>query len=207
MSGYGARVKQRRVELGLSQPALAKLAGVTQETISNIERGRNKGSRYAVQIAAALKCSGPWLASGKGDKAAPPEPGPDIRARVPRISWTAAGKWAEVQDPFPPRGEEEWIVTTASVGPNAFALRVVGDSMEPKIPDGATVIIDPSRTFQHGSIVLAKRMGEQAATLKQLWYDGATPLLRPLNERYPILDMPSDTQIIGVVVQMVLDFT
>lgn len=132
-------------------------------------------------------------------------PGPELRARVPLISWTTAGKWAETQDPHTPGEAEEWIVSTATVGPNAFALRVIGDSMEPKIPDGSIVIIDPSRSYQHGSIVLAKRVNDQEATLKQLWYDGAVPKLRPLNPRYAILDMPNDTRIIGVAVRVQLD--
>jgi SOS-response transcriptional repressor LexA len=132
-------------------------------------------------------------------------PGPELRGRVPLISWTTAGKWAEAQDPYGPGEAEEWVVTTATVGPNAFALRVVGDSMEPKIPDGAIVIIDPARNFQHGSVVLAKRTMDQEATLKQLWYDGPVPKLRPLNPRYPILDMPPDTRIIGVAVRIELD--
>lgn len=96
-------------------------------------------------------------------------------------------------------------MTTATVGPNAFALRVVGDSMEPRIPDGAIVVIDPARPYQHGSIVLAKRVMDQEATLKQLWYDGAVPKLRPLNDRYPILEMPTDTRIIGVAIRIELD--
>lgn len=133
------------------------------------------------------------------------EAGPTIRAQVPLISWTTAGRWAEVSDPHP-RGEgEEWVPTTAKVGPNAFAIRVRGDSMEPKIPDGAIVIIDPARQHEHGSIVLAKRTGDQEATLKQLWFDGATPKLKALNPRYPILDMPKDTRIIGVAVRLEQD--
>lgn len=207
MATFGQRVKKRREELEMSQDDLAKKAGLTQPTISNIESGRNKGSTFAVQLASALKCSPHWLATGRGAKevGANTEPGPVIRARVPLISWTTAGKWAEVSDPFPQGEGEEWVPTTASVGPNAFALRVVGDSMEPRIPDGCIVIIDPARPYRHGSIVLAKRTQDQEATLKQLWFDGAMPKLKPLNDRYPILDMPIDTRIIGVAVKLELD--
>lgn len=77
--------------------------------------------------------------------------------------------------------------------------------MEPKIPDGAIVIIDPAAPYAHGKIVLAKRTQDQEATLKQLWYDGAVPKLRPLNSRYPILEMPEDTRILGVAVKLELD--
>jgi len=190
----------------MSQEDLAKATGIKQPTISNIESGRNKGSRYVVQIAHALKVGTQWLTTGRGTKEIKNwEPGPAIRAKVPLISWTTAGKWAEAQDPFPPGEGEDWVETTAAVGPNAFALRIVGDSMEPMIPDGSIVIIDPVRSFQHGSIVLAKRTEDQEATLKQLWYDGAIPKLRALNPRYPILDMPPDTRVIGVAVRVELD--
>lgn len=133
------------------------------------------------------------------------EPGPEIRGKVPLISWTTAGQWEEVRDPYQLGDCEEWVLTTATVSVSAFALRVVGDSMEPKIPDGAIVIIDPAREYRNGSIVLAKRTIDQEATLKQLWYDGATPKLRPLNQRYQILDMPNDTRIIGVAIKIELD--
>lgn len=203
---FGDRVKRRRKELELSQEALAQLAGLTQETISNIERGRNKGSGFVVQLATALKVNPKYLATGRGPKEpGDTEPGPTIRARVPLISWTTAGRWGEVQDPFSPGDAEEWISTTGTVGPTAFALRVRGDSMEPKIPDGSIVIIDPAAPYSHGKIVLAKRTVDQEATLKQLWYDGAAPKLRPLNGRYPILEMPEDTRIIGVAVKLELD--
>jgi SOS-response transcriptional repressor LexA len=75
----------------------------------------------------------------------------------------------------------------------------------PKVPDGAVVIFDPDRDYQHGSLVLAKRASEQNATFKQLWYDGDTPYLRPLNERYPIMAMPPDATIIAVAVRLELD--
>lgn len=36
---WGARVKERRLRFGLTQDRLAELAGVTQQTVSNIEAG------------------------------------------------------------------------------------------------------------------------------------------------------------------------
>jgi transcriptional regulator with XRE-family HTH domain len=68
MSAMGERLKSRRKEVGLSQAALAKAAGVKQSTISYIENGRNKGSQYVAQIATALRLSPTWLATGKGPK-------------------------------------------------------------------------------------------------------------------------------------------
>ncbi len=192
--------------------ALAEKTSTDPAHLSQIKnRTRDMGDDVARRIEDKLRKPRGWMDAVQRDKTEQStahynvSAGPELRGRVPLISWTTAGKWAEAQDPYGPGEAEEWVVTTATVGPNAFALRVVGDSMEPKIPDGAIVIIDPARSFQHGSIVLAKRTGDQEATLKQLWYDGALPKLRPLNPRYQILEMPADTRIIGVAVRIELD--
>lgn len=108
-------------------------------------------------------------------------------------------------DNLQPGDAEEWISTTAKVSRQAFALRIVGDSMAPKVPDGSIVIFDPARAYQHGSLVLAKRTTDQVATFKQLWFDGPTPYLKPLNDRFPLLDMPEDTRIIAVAVRLELE--
>lgn len=124
---------------------------------------------------------------------------------MPLISWVQAGNWGEIVDNLQPGDAEEWIATTARVSKGAFALRIVGDSMAPKVPDGSVVIFEPNRTYQHGSLVLAKRTDDQMATFKQLWYDGTTPYLKPLNDRYPMLVMPADTRIIAVAIRLELD--
>lgn len=63
----------------MSQPELARAAGIKQPTVSNIESDRNKGSGYVAQLAVALKCSAHWLATGKGNKevGAALEPAPE----------------------------------------------------------------------------------------------------------------------------------
>jgi transcriptional regulator with XRE-family HTH domain len=79
MATFGERVRERRMELGMKQPELARAAGIRQPTISNIESGRNKGSAYVAQLAVALKCSAHWLATGKGKKEVGEQPAPDPR--------------------------------------------------------------------------------------------------------------------------------
>lgn len=206
------RITQARTAAGLAKVDLARRVGCSASAVTQWESGATRELRAAslLAIAQSTGVRAEWLETGRGPMVAGDhEPnvtdGPPLRGRVPLISWTTAGTWADIEDPHPPGNGDEWISTTARVGPNAFALRVRGDSMEPKIPDGAIVIIDPARAWAHGSIVLAKRTADQQATLKQLWYDGAEPKLRPLNERYPILDMPPDTRIIGVAVRIELD--
>ena len=48
---FNERVRQRRIELGLSQAELGKMAGVPQSTIGQIENGRNKSSTKILELA------------------------------------------------------------------------------------------------------------------------------------------------------------
>ena len=123
-----------------------------------------------------------------------------VKGTVPLISWVSAGYFCEVIDNFHPGDAEEWISTTVSVGPNAYALRVRGDSMEPDFPEGSIIIVDPRREPQPGNYVIAKNGGE--ATFKQLTKDGADRYLKPLNPQYPIKLIDEHMIICGVVVSM-----
>lgn len=127
-------------------------------------------------------------------------PGPSTQKKIPVISWVQAGGWSDVIDQFQPGHAEEWIDTVATSHPNAFALTVRGDSMEPEFAEGDIITIDPGRAYYSGSFVVAKN-GEEA-TFKQLILDGPNVFLKPLNERYPIKDMTGvEMRIVGVIVE------
>lgn len=65
MTTLGQRIARRRKELGLEQVELAKMAGITQTSISQIESGRNKQTRHIAKLSAALQCDPLWLETGK----------------------------------------------------------------------------------------------------------------------------------------------
>lgn len=70
----GDRCKRIRESLGMSQPALAKAAGVSNGTIGNLEAGLRKQPRELVAIARALGVTPEWLQYGaQGGKIAPPQ--------------------------------------------------------------------------------------------------------------------------------------
>lgn len=102
------------------------------------------------------------------------------------------------------------VYTTRNIGPDAFALRVVGDSMVnpgegPSFPEGSLIVVDPHKPPVNGNcVVVGLREGEKPV-LKQLVIDGPRRYLKPLNPRYPVLEMSADSRIYGVVVQAVLD--
>lgn len=123
---------------------------------------------------------------------------PPVAGRVPLISWIQAGMWNEVIDNLSP-GEGERIETTYKARAHTYALRVVGDSMEPRFPEGAILIVEPDEPADHGKFVIVRQRGNTEATFKQLVRDGAQWYLKPLNPRYPILAMEEDAVICGVV--------
>ena len=65
----GKRLKAVREERGLSQLALAKLAGYRQQSsISNIENGEQVASTKIARLAAALYVNPHWLETGRGPR-------------------------------------------------------------------------------------------------------------------------------------------
>ena len=85
--------------------------------------------------------------------------------------------------------------------PEAFALRVRGDSMiDADIHDGDTVIVEPG-VPKHGDIVAALIDGE--TTLKRLIKQGAKVYLKAENPSYPDL-IPSNSLVIQGIAKSVM---
>lgn len=199
----GNRIKEVRTRLGLTQMQLAKNAGVKQSTIADLERGHTNRSPSITQIAMALGVNPDWLVTGKGaaDRGSLGSNVSEHHAtlgRVPLISWVAAGNWSENVDNFVAGYAETWVVATIPVKQHTYALLVEGDSMEPMFPNGATIIVEPEEDAHHGSYVIVRQNGGEA-TFKQLIIDGGQYYLKPLNPRYPIMQMRDDATICGVV--------
>lgn len=69
MESFGDRIKQRRLELKLSQHELAKRAKVSQGTIAQIETGLSQSSAKIIDLATALNVSPEWLLYGRNPPA------------------------------------------------------------------------------------------------------------------------------------------
>lgn len=61
------RLKELRRKAGLTQMELARKAKVSQQTISNIERGRVRSARDLVKIAKALNITADYLAGAENN--------------------------------------------------------------------------------------------------------------------------------------------
>lgn len=137
--------------------------------------------------------------------------GPDIKGRVPLISWVQAGDWNSVVDNFHPGDADEWIDTTVPVRQHTYALRVKGDSMtnptgSPSFPHGMIIIVEPEIDAVPGAYVVVRQNGDDECTFKQLVKDAGNFYLKPLNPAYPLLRMTDDAVICGVVREATMRF-
>jgi transcriptional regulator with XRE-family HTH domain len=64
--GIGNRIKSRRLKLGLSQPKLAKILKIPQQTIGGWEKGASKRPRLLLELSKALCTTQEWLLSESG---------------------------------------------------------------------------------------------------------------------------------------------
>lgn len=122
--------------------------------------------------------------------------------KVPLISSIQAGDWCEAIDNFHPGDAGEWIPAPDNHGPHAYALRVVGTSMEPRLREGEMVVVDPDRDAESGSVVVARKAGTQEVTLKQIIREGGETYLKALNPHWPepIIRMTEEWHICGRVI-------
>lgn len=119
---------------------------------------------------------------------------------IPLISWVQAGSWSETVDNYHPGDGIDLIPTTAKTSKNAYALKVSGDSMEPKFSEGSIIIVDPDAYIVNKSYVIAKLEDSQEATFKQYIEEGGKKFLKPVNPRYPLIEINEETIFCGRVI-------
>ena len=80
-----------------------------------------------------------------------------------------------------------------------YALRVLGDSMEPEFADGCIVIVDPGYVPRDGAYVIVEFAGD--VFFRQLVFDGERRYLKALNPKYGSFELTPPYTIRGGVVQ------
>jgi SOS-response transcriptional repressor LexA len=217
-------------ELGGLQ-ALSDRTKVDAKYLSQVKnrwQGRGMGDEVARRIEIALEKPRGWMdalryqAKQRGDApmfsrqgGANYDIGPEIKGKVPLISWVQAGSWSSAVDNLHPGDAEEWVETTVPIHQHTYALRVRGDSMtnpagDPSFPDGAIIVVEPNAIGEAetmlGQYVIVKRTAEDEATFKQLVKDAGRYFLKPLNPRYPMLELNQEDAFCGVVRERVVRF-
>ncbi|MEY8240084.1 MAG: helix-turn-helix domain-containing protein [Cycloclasticus sp.] len=151
------RIKQRRKELGLTQPALAKVVGVTKAAVSQWENGDTalSGSNL-LKLAKALSVEPEWLESGDGLQHAGVNKGRNLDQLIseyPTLSLFDRKNLA-----LKLKGETHQVLKTVSsiaipedlYSDNVFAMVEDMPGLKPMIYEGDRVYIKPGLDIKAG---------------------------------------------------------
>lgn len=181
-------------EHGLSASGLAKRAGLDPTTFNPSKRRMPDGrARWpgTESLAKVLEATGASLeaftALITGARAL--TSGGSIRQvqrRIPLIGLAQAGGEGFFDDGgYPVGGGWDEVTLPDIADPNAYALEISGNSMDPVFRDGDLVIVSPSAPIRRGDRVVARTMSGEVMA-KQLARRSARRVdLRSLNPTYP----------------------
>ncbi len=179
----GARMKQRRKELGISVEAVAAALGVSVATVYRYEKGDiEKVPGALLEPLARVLHTTPaylmgWAASPAADTVPPGfDPLPEMTA-VPRVGEIACG------EPILAEQNIETYDCVPKLWRADFTLACHGDSMEPRIKDGDVVAVRRTPNVENGEIA-AVRIDDEA-TLKHVYRYPDRLVLQPENPAFP----------------------
>ena len=193
------KVKQRRIELGLSQGELAERMGYSsRSSINKIENGRAVSQKIIAKLATALNVSIPYLMGWEEEEEKPKrEHGnlfPPERLQIhlntvpvyDPIS-CGTGKWVDEQ-PIDYLGVPDTMISKAC---HYFANPAYGDSMEPRILDGDYIVFEQTESIDPGCIGAFSLNGEYFCKRFKKLPDGSMWLFSE-NPRYDPIPIQRD---------------
>lgn len=154
-----ARIKSAREDLKLTKRELAKRIGVHESSINKYEKGLVDIPLSKIsELARVLKVTEAYLMGWEEKSEQPPQ-----GLQIPVLGNVAAGiPISAVEDIL---DYEEIPLSWQSQG-EFFALRIKGDSMQPKIDDGDVVIVRQQSDANSGDTVIALVNGDDATCKK-----------------------------------------
>jgi repressor LexA len=204
----GERIKRLRSFRGMTCAELAKRIGCTRPYLSAVENGRYPvSSKILRKLSQALNVTPDFFIAADEPNLEDTETltrdmlnrkmaersreavavGARGNSRViPIVAVTAAGRPVAAFDDYPTGTGSEYIDCPRDVtDENAFALRIHGDSMEPKIPHDSTIICAPNMMPREGKPVVAK-LENGDVTCKVYQRRGDNVILAPYNPAHDV---------------------
>lgn len=80
-----------------------------------------------------------------------------------------------------------------------YALRVTDDSMAPEFWEGCIIIVEPRLSAHHGTYAVVDY--DNDTTFRQYVEEGGRRYLKPLNEKYAVIEITGPFRVRGVVIQ------
>ncbi|MBP0446641.1 helix-turn-helix transcriptional regulator [Roseomonas sp. SSH11] len=176
-------------ENGLSASGLARKAGLDPTAFNPSKRiGPDGRARWpsTESVAKVLAATGAGmdefasLITGNIRPAARPS------RRIPLIGLAQAGSSGYFDDGGYPVGGGWDEISLPEVGdPNAYALEISGDSMEPVFRDGDVIIVSPSAPVRRGDRVVVRTRGGEVMAKELLRQSAKRIELASLNPAHP----------------------
>lgn len=126
-----------------------------------------------------------------------------VACDVPIINKVAAGYPAEFTDlGYPARIADDYVRVPDATDPDAFAARIVGDSMLPTYAQGDLVVFSPGTPVRGGMDCFVRLEPDHESTFKRVYFEqGAAGeqvvRLQPLNSAFPPRIVPRE-QVAGL---------
>ena len=187
-------LKRLREQRGLSQAKLASNLGYAPSTIGMWENGQREPDYETLEILADyFNVNMEVLLSGKLSPTKIPVLGV-VRAGIPMEAVENIIDYEEIAPEMAKHGE-------------FFALKIKGDSMEPKFSEGDVVIVRKQSDVESGDIAIVLVNGDDATIKKVQKFNGGLNLI-PSNSSYDVLTYSNEqieqlpVSILGKVVEL-----
>ncbi len=189
-----------RKKKGLTQMQLAKLIGVSTSTVAMWETGRRKPDYHTIAKLRDFFAVGFEQLLGMD----PVHTAPVENVPVPVMGQVRAGRPATARENI--IGYEmvnEQLSRTGEI----FALKIKGNSMEPKMSDGDVVIVRRQSTAENGQTAVVM-VGREEATVKKVYFNADGITLVPTNPDYTPMHYSAlecenlPVTIVGLVVEL-----
>lgn len=198
-------LKALMAEVRINESELARRTGVGQPVIHRIASGETDNPKVGTlsPIANFFALS---ISQLIGDEPLPANripgtfnPGVQGWKQLPLLSWEQVLEWPNLPEQTKPT---QTVSIDQSLGDNAYAVMVKDTSMEPRFPEGTTLIVDPTLQPQNRDFAIVYLDGQKHPTFKQILIDGASIYMKPLNQDFDRQRIDDKKhKFLGVVVQ------
>ena len=200
--GYyiGEKLQKILSERKLKQNQLAKMAGISPGTITDLIKNRHAASpKNLKKIARALGVPESYFIEEEPPKEYPPSPEVVEREYVAIPIITGVGAGGEVIT------DNYTLIKRAQLPRKTLsAFEVQGDSMEPTIPQGWIVLIDPEdMELQDGKVYLFARSGgsDNGLVIRRVFKENGDWMMVPDNRKYAPEKFTDEWRVVGRVIK------
>ena len=177
-------IKKIRLEHGLSQAELGKIAGVSDKAVSTWELGTKIPRMGAVEKMANYFVIPKIAIVDDAPAATTSRPIPPGFQPMPEMDWVPLVGRIACGTPITAEENVEQMVCVPSRWHSTFTLTCKGDSMEPRIHDGDLALVHKQDTLENGDLGVLIYGDEGEGTLKRYLQRGNCVVLQPFNPTY-----------------------